>query len=58
MDDKYYYYAVSNLEAHVLRDGVVYKYNMVVDVPCDYETARNKAEKQRKLINMINDLRR
>ena len=58
MDNKYFYYAVSDKQCYVKRKGVIYRYNIVLEVPCDYQTARAKAEKQRKLINIINDLRR
>lgn len=58
MDDKYYYYAVSKSECHIKRNGIKYIYNRVMEIPCDYETARAKAEKQKKLVKIIDDLRR
>jgi hypothetical protein len=58
MDKKYYYYQVSKKPVTNKRDGVWYTYYSVSEVPCDYETARAKAEKQKQLIKIIDDLRR
>lgn len=58
MENKYFYYAVTDEIIMIKRNDQNMVYNKVVEIPCDYETAKKKAESKRYLINMINDLRR
>lgn len=48
MEMNYFFYALVKFK----------KKYQVVEVPCDFDTAKKKAESQRKLIKIIDDLRR
>lgn len=57
MNKQYYTFEVKSTNI-TERDGITLIKSTSREVPCTYEYARQKAERQRKLINIIDGLRK